>query len=225
MERQQILDGYAKLRKNIEQEKEKSFEKIVKYINRNFSEQPKEEFINQVFNLILDSLEKTYSLTAAAVKEIYNIQDSGIENIEVDKLTYSQDGKTLKDRLNIHYSEAKEKQNKFALKIEKINLDGLSADDPVPGLNAAILYLDNRTGLILDTESSYLSNYLLHQKLKERATHAEVYGVGECHLKDGSPCEEWIRMGKMPIEELVEIPPYHPSCECEVIYYIEEKLI
>jgi hypothetical protein len=49
--------------------------------------------------LILDSLEKTYSLTAAAVREIYNIQDSSIENIEMDKLTYSQDGKTLKDRL------------------------------------------------------------------------------------------------------------------------------
>ena len=76
MDRQQILNGYAKLRENISQEKEKSFEKIVRYVNRNFNDQPKEEFINQVFNLILDSLEKTYSLTTAAVKEIYNIMNS-----------------------------------------------------------------------------------------------------------------------------------------------------
>ena len=70
MDRQQILNGYAKLRENISQEKDKSFEKIVKYVNRNFNNQPKEEFINQVYNLILDSLEKTYALTAAAVREI-----------------------------------------------------------------------------------------------------------------------------------------------------------
>jgi hypothetical protein len=30
-------------------------------------------------------------------------------------------------------------------------------------------------------------------------------------------------MGKMPIEDLVELPPYHPNCECEVIYYFEER--
>ena len=40
---------------------------------------------------------------------------------------------------------------------------------------------------------------------------------------DGSPCEEWIKMGKFPIKDLVERPPYHPNCECEVIYYIEER--
>jgi hypothetical protein len=29
----------------------------------------------------------------------------------------------------------------------------------------------------------------------------------------------------MPIEELDELPPYHPDCECEVIYYIDEEKI
>ena len=96
MDRQQILNGYAKLRENISQEKDKSFEKIVKYVNRNFNDQPKEEFINQVYNLILDSLEKTYSLTTTAVKEIYNIQDSNVEDINISQLTYSRDGKTLR---------------------------------------------------------------------------------------------------------------------------------
>lgn len=33
-----------KLRENISQEKDKSFEEIVKYVNRNFNDQPKEEF-------------------------------------------------------------------------------------------------------------------------------------------------------------------------------------
>lgn len=220
MDRQQILDGYAKLRENISQEKDKSFEKIVKYVNRNFNDQPKEEFINQVFNLILDSLEKTYSLTAAAVREIYNIQDNNIENIEMDKLTYSQDGKTLKDRLEQHYSSAKERKNRFAIQIKEVEA---KKDDPVSGLNAAMFYYNERMFVILNTETSYISNYLLHKKLKEYASHAEIYGVGECMINDGSPCEEWIKMGKMPIEDLVELPPYHPNCECEVIYYFEER--
>lgn len=217
MDRQQILNGYAKLRENILQEKDKSFEKIVKYVNRNFNDQPKEEFINQVFNLILDSLEKTYSLTVAAVKEIYNIQDSNIEDIDISQLTYSRDGKTLKDRLNEHYSTTKEKQNKL-FKISGIK----EKDDPFEG-NTFILYFHNHVWCILNTESLHLSNNLIHEKLKKYANYVEIYGVGECMEHDGSPCEEWIKMGKFPIKDLVERPPYHPNCECEVIYYIEER--
>lgn len=221
MERQQIIDGYTKMRQNIQQEKEKNFEKIVKYINRNFNNKSQDEFINQVFDLILNSLEKTYSLTTSYIKEIYHIQDiNDIENIDINKLTYSKDGKTLKERLNQHYSVAKERQNQFAIQIKKAS--DLSKDDPAADANAAIYYI-GKTYVIINTETSYLSNYLLHKKLKERASHAEVYGVGECMEKDGSPCEEWIKMGKMPIKDLVELPPYHPNCECEVIYYFEEE--
>lgn len=221
MDRQQILDGYVKLRKQIEQEKEKSFEKIVRYVNHNFNSQSQEEFINNIFDLILNSLEKTYSLTAAAVKEIYNIQDNNIENIDISKLTYSQDGQNLIDRLNEHYIRTKEKQQKFKLELEEVNKEDLDNQDIVVGENAALLYLNGCYYKVLNTESSYLSNYVLHQKIKKLAHHAEVYGICDCSDKDGSPCEEWVRMGKMPIEDLVELPPYHPNCECGVIYYIE----
>ena len=133
MDRQQILDGYVKLRKQIEQEKEKSFEKIVRYVNHNFNSQSQEEFINNIFDLILNSLEKTYSLTAAAVKEIYNIQDTNIEDIDISKLTYSQDGQNLIDRLNEHYIRTKEKQQKFKLELEEVNKEDLDNQDIVVG--------------------------------------------------------------------------------------------
>ena len=224
MDRQQILNGYAKLRKQIEQEKEKSFEKIVRYVNRNFNSQSQEEFVNHIFDLILNSLEKTYSLTAAAAKEIYNIQDNNIEDIDINKLTYSQDGQSLIDRLNKHYIRTKEKQQQFKLELiglEKVDEGDLDKHDVVVGENAILLYLDGCYYRVLNTESSYLSNQVLYQKIKKLAHHAEICGIGECTEKDGSPCEEWIRMGKMPIEDLVELPPYHPNCECEVIYYID----
>ena len=213
MDRQQILNGYAKLRKNISQEKDKSFEKIVKYVNRNFNDQPKEEFIDQVFYLILDSLEKTYSLTAAAVREIYNIQDSNIENIDINTLTYSQAGKTLRERIIEHYSVSKEKQNN-AFKIQEKESD-IETD------NIFAIYYENRLWTILNTEISNVSSQVLLNKIKDYASYAEVYGYGECSENDGSPCEEWLKMGKVPIDDIVELPPYHPNCECIVIYYID----
>ena len=211
--RQRIIDGYAKLRQNIEQEKEKSFEKIVRYVNRNFNNQPQEVFVNQVFNLILDALEKTYSLTATAIKEIYNVQDNDIKNIDVSKLTYSQDGKTLIDRLNEHYSITKDKQ-KNSFKIQ-------DKDDTIDTENIFAIYYENRLYTILNTESINISNQILHNKLSQICPYAEVYGYGECVEHDGSPCEEWLKMGKVSINEIVELPPYHPNCECMVIYYTE----
>ena len=40
-----------------------------------------------------------------------------------------------------------------------------------------------------------------------------------------SECEYWVLKGKMPIEELEELPPYHPDCDCQVIYYIDKEKI
>jgi hypothetical protein len=73
----------------------------------------------------------------------------------------------------------------------------------------------------MDTETSCVSNGIIHGKINKHATHAEIIGNGECD--DHPECDFWLSKGKMPIEELEELPPYHPDCECEVIYYIDEE--
>jgi hypothetical protein len=50
-----------------------------------------------------------------------------------------------------------------------------------------------------------------------------VLGSPDCSDEDSGKCEYYVSKGKMPIEELDELPPYHPDCECEVIYYFDEK--
>lgn len=73
----------------------------------------------------------------------------------------------------------------------------------------------------MDTETLYASNHVIHGKLKKYATHIEVVGSPECSDEDEGLCEYYVTKGKMPIEELDELPPYHP--DCEVIYYIKNK--
>lgn len=160
-----------------------------------------EIFYPSLETLIFDCFTETYAITATAVKSIYGIQfKDKIDLGSLKELTYSEDGKTLEERIYKHFKEAMKKNN-------------------------SILYFYNRIVLIIDTETLYISNHVIHGKLKKYATHVEVIGSPDCDIENNGMCEYYISKGKMPIEELEELPPYHPDCECEVIYYInEEKL-
>ena len=192
------------MRAEISKSKDKFIEEIFKYL-KNYFNLPKEEwdwetFFSGLENLIFESLEKTYSITAKWIKTIYGIDfKEAIDKETLEDLTYSKDGKSLEERIKKHYDVA----------IGRTNVKD---------------YLYNRIVLIMDTETLYASNHIIHGKLKKYATHVEVIGIAECTDNSGL-CETYVNKGKIPIEELEELPPYHPDCECEVIYYIEEKVL
>lgn len=202
MEKRNILSQYDEMRKEINESKDQYLETLFKNI-RSYFENPedtrdKEEFIADLEDIIYDSLTKTYAITAKAVEKIYDITfTEKIDDDTLRKLTYSADGKTLNDRLNIHYDNA-------------INRN----DSPT-------IYLRNRIALIMDTETLYSSNHVIHGKLKRKAKYVEVININEECCEEHPECEYWLKQGKIPIEELAELPPYHPDCECEVIYYFE----
>ena len=203
MDKQQTLNGYDKMRRDISISKDDYLESMFKYIKKYFSTDKSlwswETFYPKLETLIFESLTKTYSITTAAAKVIYGIQfNEIIDRDTLEKLTYSKDGKTLEERMKIHYEEA------------------VKRDNPS-------LYYYNRTVLVMDTETLYASNHIIHGKLKKYATHVEVINANEDCCLEHEQCEYWINKGKMPIEELDELPPYHPDCECEVIYYIKNK--
>ena len=203
MERQMILSQYDKMRKEINDSKNQYLESLFKYI-RSYFKHPKDTWNKELFiagleDTIYESLTETYAITAKAVEKIYNIIFTDkIDDDTLRSLTYSADGKTLNDRLGIHYDNAIER------------------DDPTT-------YFYNRIVLIMDTETLYSSNHVIHGKLKRRASHAEVINGDSDVCWEHEECEYWLSRGKIPIEELKELPPYHPDCECEVIYYFEEK--
>lgn len=205
MDKQQILNDYDKMRENISISKDNYLESMFKYIKAYFSMDKSlwswETFYPALEMMIFESLTKTYSITAAAAKAIYGIEFNEMPDRDtLEKLTYSKDGKTLEERMEIHFEAA------------------IKRDNPS-------LYYYNRLVLVMDTETLYASNHVIHGKLKKYATHVEVIGSPECSDEDEGLCEYYVSKGKIPIEELDELPPYHPDCECEVIYYIDEEKI
>lgn len=201
MEKRYILSQYDEMRKEINKSKDQYLETIFKYI-RSYFKSPKdtwdkESFITGLEDIIYEFLTKIYAITAKAVEKIYNIIFTDkIDDDTLRKLTYSEDGKTLNERLSIHYDNAIER------------------DDPT-------IYFYNRIILIMDTETLYSSNHVIHGKLKRKAKYVEVINIDDECCEEHPECEYWLKQGKIPIEELTEIPPYHPDCECEVIYYFE----
>lgn len=192
------------MRAEIFKSKDEYLEEIFKYLKIYFN-LPKEEWNWETFfvdleNLIFESLEKTYSITIKWIKTIYGIDFKEVIDKEtLEDLTYSKDGKSLEERIKKHYDGA----------VGRANVKD---------------YLYNRIVLIMDTETLYASNHIIHSKLKKYATHIEVIGIAECADNSGL-CETYINKGKILIGELEELPPYHPDCQCEVIYYTEEKVL
>ena len=203
MSKQLILSQYDEMRKEINNSKDQHLEGLFKYI-RSYFRLPKEKWNKELFiadleDAIYESLTETYAITAKAVEKIYNIIFTDkIDDDTLKNLTYSADGKTLNDRLNSHYDNA------------------IDRDDPTT-------YFYNRIVVIMDTETLYSSNHVIHGKLKRKATHAEVINIDDDCCEQHPECEYWLKQGKIPIEELKELPPYHPDCECEVIYYFDEE--
>ena len=193
--KQKLLDGYSQMREDIATAKDKHLRKLWIFIRDEMDNLPKDRFLDEVEYRILQSLEETYAITSAAARKLYGIKSERLQDGEIEELMYSKDGKTLRERLETHYDNAENRSNSTE-------------------------YFRNRVVLIVDTETLTVSNTVIHGKLNKEATYAEVIGVGDCSEAE-EDCEYWIAKGKMPIEELSELPPFHPDCECEVIYYFE----
>lgn len=71
--------------------------------------------------------------------------------------------------------------------------------------------------LILDTETYQV----IHQTIKQKVNidYVEIIGEGGCDT-----CASYCT-GEVYKEEDIELPPYHPGCQCEVIYYEKADIL
>lgn len=203
MTKKEIVNGYHQMRQDINEQKDEYLAKIYTVIKKYFNEVPEEKWsfenfltITGIDNIVFESLEETFIITSKAVEKLYDIKANSSEKIGVEDLMYSADNKTLYDRLKEHFNNA------------------IKRDEPTQ-------YMFNRCVLILDTETSCVSNGVIHGRMNRHAKYVEILEGADCVGESESPCEYWIVKKKMPIEELEELPPYHPDCDCEVIYYTE----
>ena len=145
-----------------------------------------------VRNYIWESLEETYSLSSKMVKEIYDLSS---QKIDLKNLTYDGDGQTLDERLTKYFSEI---------------LDYLLEHKEKSDWDLVKRNLRVRLLLILDTETQTVKTKVINRKVEAYCEFGEVL-PGECCPGSG---------GIYPVDEL-DLPPFHPNCECEVVYYEE----
>ena len=176
---------YKTLLQNILEEKEKYAEELMRIVNQYLKlsaeerNKSKETFIKKAQDVIWRSLEKTYSKSLIAAKEIYGLSLS--KKLKLENLVWDNDEIALNERIAGHFD--------------------------------IIISLHKRLLLLLDNETRVIHNRIIRNSIEGYYPYAEVINDDCC-----DDCEIYFREGRIPIEKL-ELPPYHPDCECYVIYY------
>ena len=73
----------------------------------------------------------------------------------------------------------------------------------------------NAINKILNTESRYIFNHALAQEVGSQAIECEIIGDNAC-----GDCLDHLGGGRINPTLLTDIPPYHPNCECNIVYYL-----
>ncbi len=190
--RKYIENKTKKLNKQIQEIKDNYFDSLSKILIKYYNNECKD---------FKDFSEKIESTILEMLEKIYSSTSSGIKEIykikkdlPVSKIEpFNADGKSLSERIFIWFSK---KSDNF------IN-DKLSAL--------------NQLEVITNTEALHQQQLVMFDKLSGMAEFATVVsGGGDCRE---SLCSEY--EGDWPIGELV-YPPYHPNCQCYVIYDITD---
>ena len=166
-----------------------------------YSTEQMESCQEDITKLLYECLEKIYPLVVKFVKK--NYPEVEFEKINVASLTWNKDGLTLEERIKKHLVDSSQK-------LLELYKDGVIDYDSVQKI------LDIEIVRIMDTESYIISNTILHDKLKKVSKYFEILGGNCCEY-----CDEHIS-GIQNITQLEDIPPFHPNCQCMVIYYINK---
>lgn len=195
------INQHKRWTKTINEAKDKMASKILAQCNKSIRVMKQDPTIIEkefstmtkiVRNYIWESLEETYSLSSKMVKEIYDLSS---QKIDLKNLTYDGDGQTLDERLTKYFSEI---------------LDYLLEHKEKSDWDLVKRNLRVRLLLILDTETQTVKTKVINRKVEAHCEFGEVL-PGECCPGSG---------GIYPVDEL-DLPPFHPNCECEVVYYEE----
>lgn len=180
--RDKRLAQFKKLNEQIEENNSQHLESLYRIIKDSDSSDLSKNISEAMYNY----LEKNLSDILQAYRENYSSFDED-KIIDFNNLLYSEDGKTLEDRVNSWIESETDPQKQFY-----------------------------HCGLILTTESKHIISNI--GKYKITTPYVEIIGDGECDT-----CSNHID-GNVYLEDEIELPPYHPSCTCEAIYYELEDL-
>ena len=181
-----------KLREDIDKIIDEYLQKIVKIILQAIKSYPIDwdKYYNEIENLFYEFLEKVYNLVINYLNQIYEeLPDFSVEDIF--DLAYDIDGKKITERLREYWDEAAQRIN------EESNNNHINVQN----------YLINMYDRILFTESR-----VVESKIKEFKKP-----INASMLIIESGCENCVG-GEYPPDEDIQLPPFHPNCNCTHYY-------
>ena len=176
----------------------KAKEKISSKDFQDFCNQQMKLCEEKIIQLFYECLEKIYALIAKFIRKHYSYVE--VEEVDIAALTWNKDGLTLEERIKNHILSN-------ISKLLELYKDGIVDYDIIQKT------LDFAIVRIIDNEAYVISNVILYNKLQKSAKYFQVLSGVCCELCDDISGEI------LPIEQLKEIPPFHPVCKCMIIYY------
>ena len=169
---------------------------IIKYQRTKKINKEDSDYIKE---LIYKLLEKVYKLTSSELKIIYKyIQKLDIENI-LD-LTFKKDGKKLEERIDEYLEELIEDYEYYYSKTNSSS----------EAISLTFSTLQPKFKRIIVTESYNMESAV--KKLKKPNRPSMLIIEAGC----GDLCQG----GEYAADENVDLPPFHPNCQC--IWYFDE---
>ena len=176
--------------------------------------------MRNLYDLIMTDNENDKEFIYKVIKETINDNKEELEKSILNSIY-----KILENALSITLSEARKMYKSFNedtiinLADMLYNKDDKTLEDRVHSwINENnIMNLFYHICLIIDTETYQL----IHQTIKNKVNvdYVEIIGEGGCDI-----CAEYCD-GEVYKESEIELPPYHPGCMCEVVYYEKEDIL
>lgn len=156
--------------------------------------------LTNVLNIIYHGLADVYGHTKTTLRKTYHRlpENKNIQNI--GDLLYNGDGLTLDERCQ-QYWDAAEKKIKQGSNNQDI-----------------IVALTNAFYKIINTEMNFVRSNVKRMNKPLNASYIIIEG-GECEGKDHPPCDG----GEFDADELIDLPPYHPNCDCDYWYVTDNN--
>lgn len=176
--------------------------------------------MRNLYDLIMVANENDKEFIYKIIKETINDNKEELEKSILNSIY-----KILENALSITLSEARRiyksfDENTIINLVDMLyNKDDKTLEDRVHSwINENnVMNLFYHICLIIDTETYQL----IHQAIKNKVNvdYVEIVGEGGCDT-----CAEYCD-GEVYKESEIELPPYHPGCMCEVVYYEKEDIL
>ena len=170
-----------------------------------YSSKTWDNHLEKILDLIYKGLIEVYSNTKQVLRNTYHKLPENRDIKNIGDLLYNKDGLTLDERCKNYWD------------IAKVKLQ--SNESNQAELQQLKITLINQFYKIINTEMNFVKSNVKRINKPLNASML-IIEAGECDGQDHPACVG----GEYPADELVDLPPYHPNCDCDYYWEVTDDL-